>query len=155
MATAKLPRLLLVMSTFTLAILFVTPALAQSASWELVRSVENPYTGTIDLVLIPAQKQRDREYLAQAGNAVCGDRSKCLVNFWTDRDHIPTTAQMPVSDLAVMTGTYERNPSHKEPVVRLACWLYPNREAGELMSCGYFPGAKVPWEMQQTPSWAK
>jgi hypothetical protein len=118
-----------------------------SQEWELVRSVSSPYGGTVDLVLIPENKQRDRDYYATVANVVCGDRTKCVVNFWTDKAHIPSSANMPVVDLAVMTGSYERHPNYKAPVLGLACWLYPNREIGEPMNCRYFPGAKVPWAM--------
>jgi hypothetical protein len=139
----------------TFAITLNVAASAEKPDWELVRSVSNPYSGTIDLVLIPEVKRRDREYYLRTANAVCGDRKQCMVNFWTDRAHVPTTAQMAVGDLAVMAATYERHPNYREPSLRLACWLYPNREVAELMKCGYFPGAEVPWKMPQSPSWAR
>ncbi len=122
----------------------------QVRDWELVRSVSNPYGGTIDLVLIPEQKQRDRQYYLAVADSMCADRTSCMVNFWTNRAHIPTSASMPVTDLAVMTGLYERSPTYTAPVLSLACWLYPNRETAESMKCGYFPGAKVPWKMPGT-----
>lgn len=116
------------------------------SDWELVRSVPNPSGGTVDLVLIPEAKQRDRAYYTQVADAVCGQRTSCIVNFWTDRKHIPQTqtAWLPVSDLAVMTASYERYPTYKSPVLNLACWLYPNKAAGEADKCDYEPGAKRP-----------
>jgi hypothetical protein len=114
--------------------------------WELIRTVSNPYGGVHDLVLIPEYKQRDREYYLSVSNEVCVDRTSCMVDFWTDRTHIPSSASMPVSDLGVMTASYERNPRYKTPVLRLACWLYPSREIAELNNCAYWPGAKVPWK---------
>ncbi len=69
-----------------------------------------------------------------------------MVQFWTDRSHVPTSADMPVTDLRVMTATYERARSYEVPSLRLACWLYPSKEAGEAMGCFYMPGAVMPWE---------
>jgi hypothetical protein len=112
--------------------------------WELVRSVPNPLGGTIDLVLIPESRQRDRAYYTQVADAVCGTRAKCMVNFWTDRTHIPKSGWMPVSDLAAMTASYERFPTYKEPVLHLACWLYPSKTVGESEKCEYYPGAQKP-----------
>jgi hypothetical protein len=114
--------------------------------WELVRSVPNPSGGTVDLVLIPETKQRDRAYYTQVADAVCGQRASCMVSFWTDRKHIPQTqdAWFPVSDLAVMTASYERHPNYKSPHLHLACWLYPNKTAGEADNCDYAEGAKRP-----------
>jgi hypothetical protein len=114
--------------------------------WDLVRSVSNPYGGTQDLVLIPELKQRDREYYLAVANVVCGERTACSVNFWTDRAHIPTSANMPVADLAVMTASYARSPRYTAPVLSLACWLYPNREIAEMNNCAYSSGAVVPWK---------
>jgi hypothetical protein len=119
---------------------------APQRDWELVRSVSNPYGGTVDLVLIPVSKQRDLKYYKRIGGIVCGTRAKCFVNFWTDRTHIPTRADMPVADLSVMTADYERSPAYKEPHLHLACWLYPNRTVGESMKCRYYPGAQRPPE---------
>lgn len=119
---------------------------APKRDWELVRSVSNPYGGTMDLVLIPVTKQRDRKYYKDIGSIVCGKRAKCIVNFWTDRTHIPTRADMPVADLSVMTADYERSPAYKEPQLHLACWLYPNQAIGESMGCRYYPGAQRPPE---------
>ena len=63
-----------------------------------------------------------------------------MVNFWTDRAHIPKSAEMPVVDLRLMTATYERHPSYAAPVLHLACRLYPNKETGEREKCFYAPG---------------
>jgi hypothetical protein len=114
--------------------------------WELVRSVPNGYGGTLDLVLIPEAKQRDRESYKQVADAICGSRTTCMVNFWTDRTHIPKPKSgfIPVGDLAVMTASYERSPTYKEPVLHLACWLYPSKTVGESEKCSYLPGAKKP-----------
>jgi hypothetical protein len=98
------------------------------------------------LVLIPEHKKRDREYYLTVGDAVCGERATCSVNFWTDASHIPTSAAMQVTDLAVMTASYERNPRYSAPHLRLSCSLYPSREVAELNNCAYFPGAAVPWK---------
>jgi hypothetical protein len=119
---------------------------ARSRDWELVRTVSNPYGGPQDLVLIPAHKQRDRAYYLSVADEVCGDRTSCMVSFWTDREHVPSSGHMPVSDLAVMTASYERSPRYKEPVLTLACRLYPSREIAELNKCGYFPGSTEPWK---------
>ena len=114
--------------------------------WELVKSVPNGYGGTLDLVLIPEAKQRDRENYKQVADAICGSRTTCMVNFWTDRTHIPKPKSgfIPVGDLAVMTASYERSPTYKEAVLNLACWLYPNKTVGESEKCSYLPGAKKP-----------
>jgi hypothetical protein len=95
---------------FGLLLLLKGIATAQSSAvrrdWELVRSVPNGYGRTLDLVLIPEAKQRDRENYKQVADAICGSRTTCMVNFWTDRTHIPTTKSgwIPVGDLAVMTA---------------------------------------------------
>ena len=114
--------------------------------WELVRSVKNPSGGTNDLVLIPDHRKRDTAYYEDVANTVCGERTSCMVNFWTDRAHIPKSAWMPVEDLAVMTAEYERSPTYKGPVLNLACWLYPNKEVAERAKCAYMPGADIPWK---------
>jgi len=114
--------------------------------WELVRSVSNPYGGTVDLVLMPDPRKRDMTHYANIANAVCGQRTACMVMFWTDRKHVPQTIDMPVPDLQVMTATYERNPSYSAPVLRLACWLYPSKEVAEKAKCFYMPGGVMPWE---------
>ncbi len=118
--------------------------------WELVRSVPNsPYPATIDFVLIPEQKQRDLAYYQEIATVVCGVRDTCMVKFWTDRAHIPTSAGIPVADLRVMTASYERHPSYRTPVLSLACWLYPSKEAGESAKCFYMPGATMPWDKSE------
>jgi hypothetical protein len=80
---------------FGLLLLLTGMATAQSSTvrqdWELVRSVPNGVGGTIDLVLIPEAKQRDRENYGQVAAAICGPRTTCMVNFWTDRKHIPNS----------------------------------------------------------------
>ena len=121
-------------------------AQTNKADWELVRSVPDEYGGTVDFVLIPEAKQRDRAYYEQVGNAVCQQRTSCMVNFWADRKHIPQTqtAWLPAADLAVMTASYERSPKYTRPALHLACWLYLNKSAGEADKCDYEPGAKRP-----------
>ena len=121
----------------------VTPA---QRDWDLVRSVSNPYGGPTDLVLIPQAKQRDVDYYSEIAKAVCGIKTTCSVMFWVDRKHIPMTGDMPVVDLQVMTATYERHPSYRAPVLRLACWLYPSKAVGEKAKCFYMPGGVMPWE---------
>ena len=117
------------------------PSSVSARDWELVRSVSNPYGGSQDLVLVPALRQRDREYYAQIGRTICGERSRCTVQFWTDRNRIPASAAMPVADLREMAADYSVNPN-QAPSVRLACRFYPTREAGELMGCFSFPGGE-------------
>ena len=138
----------IVVLTLGIACAWDSPAVAGEKAtpkrdWKLVRSVSNPFGGTIDLVLIPVVKQRDRKYYETVANIVCATRTQCMVNFWTDRGHIPKSAEMPVEDLSVMTASYERHPSYKEPALHLACWLYPSRKIGESMQCEYEPGAKT------------
>lgn len=124
---------------------------AQGVSdWELVRTVTSRSSGAVDLVVIPEVKQKDSEYYIQVANVVCGAREFCLVQFWTDREHVPESGNMPIADLAAMTAAYERHPSYKQPILRLSCRLYPTREIAELMRCAYFPGAKLPWEHGQS-----
>ena len=135
---------------FVLVLCVAGIATAQSPvvpqDWKLVRSVPNEYGGTIDFVLVPEAKQREREYYRKIADAVCGLRTTCMVNFWTDATHIPKrkSGWMPVKDLAVMTASYERYPTYKEPVLSLACWLYPNKTVGESQKCSYEPGAPRP-----------
>ena len=109
-------------------------------------SVPNGFGGTLDLVLIPAAKQRNREYYSRVADLVCGTRTSCMVNFWADRTHIPQPKiRMDTGeDLAVMTGSYERSPNYTEPHLHLACWLYPSKSVGEAAACEYEPGAKKP-----------
>ena len=135
---------------FALVLLLAVVVSAQSPpvkqDWELVRSIPNGFGGTVDLVLIPEGKQRDREYYVKIADAVCGVRTTCMVKFWTDRDHIPERKDgwILASDLAVVTASYERSPTYKEPVLNLACWLYPSKRLGESEKCAYFPGARKP-----------
>jgi hypothetical protein len=134
----------------TLLLLLVGIANAQPATiakdWELVRSVPNGFDGTLDLAIIPVTKERDREYYNRVADAVCGSRTTCMVNFWTDRAHVPDTKSgwISVEDLAVMTASYERNPKYPKPSLNLACWLYPTKSVGEAAKCEYYPGAKTP-----------
>jgi hypothetical protein len=135
---------------FGLLLLITGIATAQSPAvrqdWELTRSAPNGFGGTVEFVLITEAKQRDRDHYKQVADAVCGSRTTCMLKFWTDRTHIPTRNDgwIPISDLAVMTASYERSPKYKEPVLNLACWLYPSKTAGERDKCAYFPGAKRP-----------
>jgi hypothetical protein len=115
--------------------------------WELVRSVSSSYGG-VDLVLVPERKKRDRNYYATIGRAVCGERTECAVMFWTDRAHVPNSANMLIRDLRERTASYEVSPSFKEPILRLACWLYRTREIGERMNCFYMPG-RTYWEQEK------
>jgi hypothetical protein len=118
--------------------------------WEVVRSVSNsPYPGTIEFVLIPEQKRRDLAYYQEIVTVVCGTRDTCMVDFWTDRAHIPTSNWIPGTDLRVMTARYERSPSYKSPVLKLACWLYPSKEVGESANCFYMPGATMRWDKSE------
>jgi len=66
-----------------------------------------------------------------------------MVNFWSDRSHIPMSADIALEDLRVITATYERHPSYKEPHLHLACWLYPSQEIGESMQCFYNPSIRL------------
>jgi hypothetical protein len=148
--------MMLMNTKLAVVFLLTTLAIAQSPQakqdWQLVRSVANYSGGTIDFVLIPEAKQRDRQYYTQAADAVCGRRISCMVNFWTDPTHVPDpnrnpevkTGWIPVSDLAVMTASYERSPKYKQPVLSLACWLYPNKKVAEADKCAYEPGARKP-----------
>ena len=113
--------------------------------WTLVRSVSNEQGGTMDFVVVPEQRRGDRQHYETIANAMCGSRSACMVHFWTDRDHVPTSAWMSGAGLAQMTAQYERSPSYKSPVLRLACWLYATKAEAENAKCFYLPGAKVPW----------
>jgi len=113
-------------------------------SWELVRSVPNSFGGTIDFVLIPEEKERDLTNYQAAAAAIAGTRKACMIMFWTDRAHIPTSSQIPVPDLRVMTATYERAPDYETPHLRLACWLYPSMEAARQAHAFIMPGVKMP-----------
>lgn len=114
--------------------------------WNIVRSVSDESGGTLHLVAIPEARQRDGGYYRGIGDALCKDTPQCSVNFWTDRNHIPQSAWIPVADLAVMTASYTRSPSYAVPRVQLACWLYPSKAIGEAVQCEYQPGAKRPPE---------
>ena len=114
--------------------------------WAVARSVPDESGGTMYFVVIPEAKQRDGGYYRGIGNKLCRETPQCSVNFWTDRNHIPQSAWMPVPDLAVMTASYTRHPSYAEPRVQLACWLYPSKAIGEAVQCEYEPGAKRPPE---------
>lgn len=129
-----------------LGLLAIAQTPAKKRDWELVRSVPNGFGASKELVLIPEDKQRDRKYYLLIADEVCGSRTTCMVNFWTDRTHIPeaNSGWISIADLAVMTASYERHPNYKEPVLNLACWLYPNKAVGEADKCAYFPGAKKP-----------
>ena len=126
-----------------LTVVTTTQLSAVGQDWELVRSVPSEVGGTIDLVLIPEARKRDRAYYMQAAGLVCGTRAKCMVNFWTDRTHIPKSGWMSDSDLAAMTASYERFPTPRQPVLHLACWVYPSKAVGESEKCE-FPGAQKP-----------
>ena len=112
--------------------------------WELVRSVPNYFGGTNDYVLIPKDKIRDLTNYQAAAAAIAGTRDRCFIFFWTDRAHIPTSAEMPVTDMQVMTATYERSPNYTTPHLRLACWLYPSVEAASRANAFFMPGVKMP-----------
>lgn len=113
---------------------------------EVVRSVPDESGGMLHFVVIPEAKQRDGGYYRGIGDKLCKETPQCSVYFWTDRNHIPQSAWMPVPDLAVMTASYERHPSYAAPRVQLACWLYPSKAIGEAAQCEYQPGAKRPPE---------
>ena len=118
---------------------------AAGKDWVLVRSVSNEQGGTMDFVVVPVQRQRDRTYYETIANTICGSRTACMVHFWTDRQHVPTSAWMSGTGLTQMTANYERSPTYKAPVLRLACWLYASKAEAENDKCFYLPGAKVPW----------
>jgi len=120
-------------------------ATTQSHSgWELVRSASDSPTDFF--VLIPKGKERDIPNYLAAASEIAGTTDRCSIYFWVDRTYIPTSTWIPTKNLRAMTATYERFPSYKEPVLRLACWLYENKEAGEREKCFYMPGAVMPWE---------
>jgi hypothetical protein len=120
--------------------------LPAGSTWQVVRSVPNPFGGTVDLVVIPEARQRDRDYYREIGETVCGTRHTCLVNFWTDPSQVPESASMPVTNLRVRTATYERHPNYETPHLRLACWLYTTKTTAVAENCFVMPGATVPWE---------
>jgi hypothetical protein len=122
-----------------------SPAPSAARDWTLVRSVSNEQGGTMDFVVVPVKRQRDREHYESIANAVCGPRTACMVHFWTELQHVPTSAWMSGAGLSQMTAQYERSPSYKAPVLRLACWLYATKLEAETAKCFYLPGAKMPW----------
>jgi hypothetical protein len=113
--------------------------------WVHVRSVSSELSGTMDFVVVPTHRRRDRTHYETIANAICGPRAACMVHFWTDRRHVPTSAWMSGTGLSRMTAQYERSPTYKAPVLRLACWLYATKAEAEGDKCFYLPGAKVPW----------
>jgi hypothetical protein len=121
------------------------PGSTATQDWALVRSVSNEQGGTMDFVVVPEQRRGDRAHYETIANATCGSRTACMVHFWTDRGHVPTSAWMSGAGLTQMTANYERSPSYKAPVLRMACWLYATKVEGEGAQCFYLPGAKVPW----------
>ena len=112
--------------------------------WELVRSVSNSLGGTLDFLLIPKAKIRDLTNYQAAAEAIAGTRTQCLIFFWADRSQIPTSAQIPVTNLQQVTATYERHPSYESPQFQLACWLYPSEEAARRAGAFFNPGVKMP-----------
>ena len=112
--------------------------------WELVRSVPNANVGPMDLVVVPLEKQTDLKYFERVARDVCGSRTSCMVFFWTDRSKVADSAWFQGPSMQALTAQYERHPSYKQPVLRLACWLYPSQAVGESKQCFYMPGAKVP-----------
>jgi hypothetical protein len=118
---------------------------AAARDWVLVRSVSNEQGGTIDFVVVQVNRQRDRVHYESIANTVCGTRTRCAVQFWTELQHVPTSAWRSGAGLSQMTADYERSPSYKTPVLKLACWLYPTKIEAENAKCFYLPGAKVPW----------
>ena len=113
--------------------------------WTLVRSVSNGQGGTMDFVVVREGRRRDRAHYETIANAICGSRRTCMVHFWTDGNHVPTSAWMSGAGLTEMTAQYERSPTYKAPVLRLACWLYATKTEGEGDKCFYLPGARRPW----------
>ena len=131
----------------TLALLAIAGAgdlRANASQWELVRSVPYSTGDTQDFVVVPEARQRDFEYYREISDSVCGSRTKCMVFFWTSRDNIPTSVSFGAAAMRTLTGQYERHPNYREPHLRLACWLYPSKEAGEKVNCFYMPGAPSP-----------
>lgn len=118
----------------------------QSAAegWTLVRSVSDGQSGTLEFVVVPEERQRERAYYAAVADAVCSVRKECLVHFWTDRSDVPTDRWMSGRALSQMTATYERHPTYKAPVLRLACRLYASETEAEGARCFTLPGAEEP-----------
>ena len=96
-------------------------AVRSVSEWELVRTVDNPMGGTIDLVVIPKIQACSRDYHENVASKVCLDRTTCMVFFWIDATQVPSSAWMPGDKLAASIGHYERHPSYKAPVLRLEC----------------------------------
>ena len=137
--------------TIITTIVVVGPALNQSlgtasaSEWMLVRTVSNEQGGTIDYVVVSERRRADRAHYESIGNAICGSRTSCMVQFWTDHRHVPTSAWRSGKVLTEMTADYERSPNYKAPSLRLACWLYTSKREAEAAKCFYLPGVKVPW----------
>jgi hypothetical protein len=98
----------------------------------------------MDFVIVPPERVRDVTNYQAAAEAVAGTRDKCMVQFWTNRAQVPTSAWIPVENLQVMTAQYERHPNYETPHLRLACWLYPNEEAAKRANAFFMPGVKMP-----------
>jgi hypothetical protein len=138
--------LTLVAMTLTAAtVLGQGPSGASVNDWALVRSVSNEQGGTMDFVVVTERRRADRAHYEMIANAICGSRTACMVHFWTNRQHVPTSAWMSGAGLSQMTAQYERSPTYTAPVLRLACWLYPTKAEAESAKCFYLPGASVPW----------
>jgi hypothetical protein len=118
---------------------------ASTQEWKLVRSVSNEQGGTMDFVVVPEQRRFDRPYYEEISNAICGPRGNCMVHFWSDERHVPTSAWMSGTALTEMTAQYERSLTYDAPVLRLACWLYATKAEAESAGCFYLPGARVSW----------
>lgn len=113
--------------------------------WALVRSVPDGNGRTMEFVVVPDLRKGDRAHYEEIANTICGSRTACEVFFWTHRDRVPMSAWMSGPGLTEMTAQYERHPTYKAPVLRLACWLYATKAEGEGAKCFYLPGARVPW----------
>ena len=139
------PMKIVLLSCLTL-ILVESHAAADDTNhdWELVGSVPNPFGVTNDYVVIPKEKIRDLTNYQAAAAAIAGTRDRCSIFFWTDHAHIPTSADIAVTNLQVMAATYERHPNYTTPHFRLACWLYPNVEAASHANAFFMPGFKMP-----------
>ena len=118
---------------------------AKGKDWVMVRSVSDQQGGTMQFVVVPVRRQRDQAHYETIANTICGPRAACMLFFWTDRRHVPTSAWMSGPGLSRMTAHYERSPSYEAPVLRLACWLYASKAEAEGDKCFYLPGAKEPW----------
>ena len=99
----------------------------------------------MDFVVVPKERRGDRAHYETIANTICEARADCMVHFWTDRSHVPTSAWMTGVELTEMTAEYERSPTYKAPILRLACGLYKTKIEAESANCFYLPGAKVPW----------